>query len=178
MILRKINAILSLLATVLLIGHIIAFLAYVQFKIVFAISFETSAQILVITMLTHAALSIYMAIMANINVEKKKCNGYPALNKNTFIQRFSGIVIAILTGIHVIGAGNHFQTVFVHALIQPLFFILVLIHSAISTSKAFITLGIGTSKTIKFIDIFMKVFVVLTFILSIVGYFSYYVMGV
>jgi hypothetical protein len=42
-------------------------------------------------------------------------------------------------------------------------------HTAISFSKAFITLGIGNAKFIKVVDIVMTILCILIFIASVVG---------
>ena len=50
-----------------------------------------------------------------------------------------------------------------------LFFTIVLTHIAISTGKAFITLGIGNAKFIKVVDIVMKVICGATLIAGVIG---------
>jgi hypothetical protein len=62
--------------------------------------------------------------------------------------------------------------------LHPLFFAIVLSHVAISTSKAFITLGIGNAKTIKTIDIVLKVICIATFIACTIGFYLCLFVGV
>ena len=76
---------------------------------------------------------------------------------------------------HIIGMNNHLSNHLLHSIVQPIFFLEVYAHTAISFTKAFITLGIGNAKFIKILDIVMKVFCLFLFIISLVGlYFVMY----
>ena len=46
-------------------------------------------------------------------------------------------------------------------------------HTAISTSKAFITLGIGSAMFVKTVDIAVKVICGVTLVADIVGFYLY-----
>jgi hypothetical protein len=90
----------------------------------------------------------------------------------------TGIFMILLLVVHIIGAANHFQPKILHTILHPLFFIIVLMHVAVSTSKAFITLGIGNFKVVKVIDIVIKIVCVLTIIAGIIGFYLCLFMGV
>ena len=174
MLLRKINAGLSLLSTFLLLDHAI-------FHAVWMISRGTIEKngtfmpwILFGLMLTHAVISIDLAISAHSGIEKRKAKSYPQLNIATIIQRISGIVLIVFTGLHVAGAAG-FMTPppIVHAVLPPLFFTIALTHAAVSTSKAFITLGIGNAKFVKVVDVVVKVICAATLIADITGFYLY-----
>ena len=79
------------------------------------------------------------------------------------------MLIIILTIVHIIGVENHLNPRILHIIIHPLFFLVAYAHMAISTSKAFITLGFGNAKTIKVVDIIMIIIGVILFIISTVG---------
>ena len=76
------------------------------------------------------------------------------------------------TFLHVAGAvGIIIPPQIVHAIVPPLFFLMVMCHIAVSFSKAFITLGIGNKKFIKCVDIGIKVICVITVIADIIGFY-------
>ena len=169
---RKINAGLSLLTTFLLFAHVI-------FNAVSMISQGTIEKnnpviswILLGCMLAHAVISIDLAISAHSETEKRKCKSYPKLNIATIFQRFSGIIVIVFAGLHVAGAAGYMQPPkLVHAILPPLFFTIVLAHAAVSTAKAFITLGIGNAKFIKAIDIVIKVICAASLIAALTGFY-------
>ena len=178
MILRKINAVISILCTVLILDYAI-FLGIWMVTQGGVEKTETFLPwVLVWLMGVHAIISIVLGVLGHKNAEKIECKEYPQKNLQTIIQRMSGILIIILIAFHIAGAINHFQPKIVHAIIHPLFFIIVLIHVAISTSKAFITLGIGNAKVIKIIDIVVKVICTLTIVTCIVGFYLCLFIGV
>ncbi len=168
---RKINAVLSLITTVLLLCHAIFYSVWMLFRAGFAKMSAYPSQILVVLMMVHAIISIVLAILGHKGAEKRKCKEYPKMNKQTYVQRFSGILLILLIGVHIAGALNHFQPKILHAILHPLFFMIALSHIAVSGSKAFITLGIGNAKAIKIIDVAIKIICVLTIIASIVGFY-------
>ena len=156
----------------------------------------------------HAILSIAMAVLGHKGAEKRKCNTYAKLNARTMLQRFSGILMMVMIGVHIAGAATHFQPkmlhavllpVFfamvligvhiagvathfqpkmLHAVLHPVFFAMVLLHLAVSMSKAFITLGIGNAKLVKVIDVIMMVVCSITFIGAVVGFYLCLFLGV
>ena len=174
MLMRKINAGLSLLTTFLLLDHAI-------FNAVRMISRGTVEKsgtfmswILFGLMLAHAVISIDLAISAHSETEKRKCKSYPKLNVSTIVQRISGIVLILFTALHVAGAAG-FMTPppMIHATVPAVFFTIALAHAAVSTSKAFITLGIGNAGLVKAVDIAAKVICAATLIAALSGFYLY-----
>ena len=178
MFLRKLNAVLSLIATILILFHAV----FLAIWMVTQGGIEKTATkmpwLLVGVMLLHAIISIVLGILGHKNAEKIKCKEYPNKNLQTIIQRMSGILIIIFIGFHIAGTINHFQPKILHAILHPLFFILVLAHVAVSTSKAFITLGIGNARAIKIIDIVVKVVCTITILVSMIGFYLCLFVGV
>ena len=176
MLMRKINAVTSLVTTLLLLTHAIL-------NAVRMLSFGSIASnvgyiswILVGFMALHAFISIDLVISTYMETENSgtKCKSYPKMNIPTVIQRVSGVLLVLFTVLHVAGAGGYMKPpLIVHAILPPLFFALSLIHTAVSASKAFITLGIGDAKFIKAADIAIKVICVVTFVADIVGFYLY-----
>lgn len=175
---RKVNAVISLISTILILAHAIFYSVWMLFRAGFAKMSAYPSQILVVLMMVHAIISIVLAILGHKGAEKRKCNNYPKMNKQTYVQRISGIMLILFIGLHIAGALNHFQPKILHAILHPLFFIIALTHVAVSTGKAFITLGIGSVKAIKIISIVIKIICVLTIIACIVGFYLCLFMGV
>jgi hypothetical protein len=174
MISRKINAITSLLATVLLLIHAISIAVWLFSNGAIAKAGSFVPWILFGVMLAHAFISIDLAISAHSETEKRKCNNYPKLNVPTLYQRISGILLILFTCLHVAGTVGILQPPkSVHAILPPLFFTIALMHAAISTGKAFITLGIGNAKLVKIINVAMMVICVATLVADVVGFYLY-----
>ena len=174
MILRKINAILSLLTTFMLMDHAIFHAAWMLSGCTIAKDANSMPRILVLLVAIHAIISIVLAILGHKGAEKRKCKGYANMNRVTYIQRASGISLILLTFLHIAGTvGILTPPQLVHAILPPVFFAITLMHAAISTSKAFVTLGIGNAKIIKVFDIAMKCLCVATLIADVVGFYLY-----
>ena len=178
MLLRKINAALSLLTTVLLLDHAIFLSVWMLSRCSIAKAENFMPRILAMLVVVHAIISIVLAILGHKGVEKRKCKEYPKLNVSTMIQRMSGIFMLLLLGLHIAGAANHFQPKILHAVLHPLFFAVALAHVAVSTSKALITLGIGNAKVVKIVDVIIKVLCVGTFIAGVIGFYLCLFVGV
>ena len=173
---RKINAGLALISTLLLMGHAILHAVWMLSRGRIAINAGFMPWILVGTMLAHVFISIDLAISAHTNSQKRKCNNYPAMNVSTMIQRVSGILLIIFTGLHIAGTMGITQTPpMVHAIVPPLFFTLTLAHVAVSTSKAFITLGIGDAAFVRRVDVVTKVICVATLLADVIGFYLFVV---
>ena len=173
MLLRKINAVLSLLITVLLFDHAI-------FNAVWMLSQGSIAKTTILSrvlfglMMVHAILCIIFGIQAHRDEEKQKPNAYTQVNISTKIQRIGGVLLIPFSVLHILGAVGVIQPPqVIHAIIPPVFFALCLAHVAISGSKAFITLGIGSAKLIKIVDIAVKALCAATLIASVVGFYLY-----
>ena len=170
---RKINAGLGLLTTILLMDHAIFNAVWMLSRGGVPKSTETSF-IMIGIMALHAIISIAMAFVGHKGVEKRKCNQYPQLNVTTIIQRATGMLLIVFTTLHMLGTvGILNPPQLVHAILPPLFFVLSLMHVAVSTSKAFITLGIGNAKFIKVVDIFVKVLCIVTLIADVTGFYLF-----
>lgn len=176
--LRKINAALSLVSTILILIHSIFYGVWMLLRCSIAKISALPSRILVVFMLAHAIISVALGVLGHKGAQKIKCKGYPKQNLSTMLQRISGILLILLIGFHIAGAITHFQPKILHAILHPLFFVIVLSHVAVSTSKAFITLGIGNTKAIKIIDIMVKVICVLTIVMCIVGFYLCLFVGV
>ena len=174
MLMRKINAGLSLLTAVLLLIHAIFNAVYMISMGVIEKSGTFMPWILFGLMLTHAFISIDLAVSAHEGTEKRKCKSYPKLNAATIFQRISGVGLILFTALHVAGAAG-FMTPppIVHAIVPAVFFTIALAHTAVSTSKAFITLGIGNAGLVKVVDIVVKVICIATLIAALTGFYLY-----
>ena len=177
--LRKINAVLSLLSTVLLLDHAIFLSVWMLSGCTIQQSATNLPWLLVWLMAAHAALSIALGILGHKGAEKRECKEYPQMNIPTIMQRFSGILMLPLTTLHVLGTvGILHPPKLVHTLLPPVFFAIVLAHTAVSVSKALITLGIGSAKFIKTADIIAKALCAATLLASVIGFIPYSAMGV
>jgi hypothetical protein len=83
-------------------------------------------------------------------------------------------LLIVFTALHIAGASGAMQLPHaVHTVLSPIFFSVALAHTAISTEKAFITLGIGNAKVIKAISIVVKLICAATLIAAIAGFYLY-----
>lgn len=174
MIARKVNAGISLLTTCLIFIHAISIAVWM-------LSFGTIGRLpailswmLVACVLFHAFISIDMVVSGLMSDEPRKGKMYPKLNRATIVQRVSGFLMIVLAGLHVAGTVGPMQPPrIIHGIVPPLFFAIVMAHVAISTSKAFITLGIGNVKFLKRADIAIKALCVATLAADVVGFYLY-----
>lgn len=174
MLLRKINAIISLLTALFLLDHAI----FTSVWMLSNGSIEQSAPIvpwiLVILVAAHAFISLCFAFSGHSKGENRKVKSYPKMNGATIFQRVSGILLIVFIALHVAGASGALQMPhIVHAILSPLFFSIALAHTAISTDKAFITLGIGNASAIKVVSIVVKLICAATLIAAIAGSYLY-----
>ena len=174
MLMRKINAGVSLLTAFLLLNHAI----FNTIRMIFRGTIEKGSTfapwILFGLMLAHAVISIDLAISAHSETEKRKCKSYPKLNISTIVQRISGSLLIVFAGLHVAGAAG-FMTPppAVHAVVPAVFFTIALLHVAVSTAKAFITLGIGNATFVKAVDLIIKAVCAATLIAALTGFYLY-----
>jgi hypothetical protein len=173
MILRKINAISSLITTILLLGHAISISTWMLSKgKIIPFGGHALPIVLVLAAVAHAIISIILMISAHKGGKKIKGRNYPKLNAPTMVQRISGILLIVFTWMHIAGAFDIITPPqIVHIVVPPLFFILVMCHIAISFSKAFITLGIGNATSVKFINVGIRVVCIATVIADIIGFY-------
>jgi hypothetical protein len=167
---RKINAVVSLLTTVMLLIHAIVLSVCMLTGCSIPQSAGMIAWILLGLVLTHALISIDLALSAHAETETRKGKSYPKMNGATIFQRVSGILLIVFAALHVAGASGAMQPPhIVHTILSPLFFLIALAHTAISTEKAFITLGIGNVRFVKVAGIVIKVICAATLIAAITG---------
>lgn len=178
MILRKINAVISIICSVLILYHAMFLSVWMLSRCSIAKLENFTPKILMMLVLAHAIISIILGVRGHKNAEKRKCKQYPKLNTSTIIQRASGILMILLLILHIVGAINHFQPKILHAVLHPLFFAVVLSHVAVSGSKAMITLGIGSAKVVNATDVVIKVLCVATFVASVIGFYICLFVGV
>jgi hypothetical protein len=125
-------------------------------------------------MAVHAFISIYFAVDSQDEGEKRKFKSYPKMNHATIFQRVSGLLLIVFTALHVAGAsGAMHPPQIVHAVVPPIFFTIALAHAAVSTDKAFITLGIGNAKFVKIVSIAIKLICAVTLIADITGFYLF-----
>lgn len=174
MLLRKINAIISLLTTLFLLDHAIFTSVWMLSKGSVEQSAPVAPWILAGLMTVHAFISIDFAISAYIEGERRKVKSYPKMNRVTIFQRVSGILLIIFTALHIAGASGVMQPPqIVHTIFPPLFFTIALSHTAVSTDKAFITLGIGNARVIKAVSVITKVICAATLVAAVIGFYLY-----
>ena len=178
MILRKINAALSLFTTVLLMDHAIFFSVWMLSRCSIEKSADFMPRILAVLMVLHAILSIILLIKNHKGAEKNKHKKYSVLNIETYVQRITGVLIILMMGIHIAGAANHFQPKILHAILHPLFFAVALAHCAVSVDKAFVTLGIGSAKFIRVVNVAMKIICCATLVAGVIGFYLCLFVGV
>lgn len=174
MLLRKVNAWLSLLITILILDHSI-FNAVWMLSMGAVVKSESKASfMMIILMVIHAVISIALAGSCRKGAEKRKSREYKRLNAQTIVQRISGGAMLLFTALHVAGTLGIMQPPqLVHVIVPPLFFTIVLAHVAVSTDKAFITLGFGNAKFIKALGVAMKVLCIVTLIADVIGFYLY-----
>jgi preprotein translocase subunit SecG len=178
MLLRKINAVLGLFTTVLLMDHAIFFSVWMLSRCSIEKSADFMPRILAVLMVLHAILSIILLIKNHKGAEKNKHKKYSELNIETYVQRITGVLIILMMGLHIAGAANHFQPKILHAILHPLFFAVALAHCAVSVDKAFITLGIGSTKFIRVVNVAMKIICCATLVAGVIGFYICLFVGV
>ena len=174
MLLRKINAIISLLTTLFLLDHAIFSSVHMFSKGSVEQSAPFAPWLLAGLMAVHAFISIYFGVSSHMDDEKRKCKSYPKMNRVAMFQRISGILLIVFTVLHIAGvSGAMHMPRIVHSIVQPLFFTIALAHAASSTERAFITLGIGNARFIKIVGIIIKVICAATLIVAITGLYLF-----
>ena len=170
MLLRKINAGISLLISCLLLFHAGSLAAWMLSRCSIAKPADIFSYILVPLIAVHIILSMIPAMLAHKGTEHHPCKSYPQMNIPTYIQRITGTTMLILVVLHLTGGGSHYQPKMIHAILQPLFYAAAMAHTSISASKALITLGVGGAKTVKVVNVLMRVLCVAVLVLGIVGF--------
>lgn len=170
--LRKINAGFSLITSALLFVHAIFLAVWMLSRGSVPNTEKFAPWILTGVTAVHALLSIGVMISSHIGDKSHKGKAYPKLNVSTIVQRVTGILMLLFTWLHVAGAAGYMTPPqVVHAIVPPLFFALTMAHVAVSVSKAFITLGVGSAKFVNRVDIAIKVICVVTLIADVIGFY-------
>ena len=174
MLLRKINAGVSLLTTALLLCHAVSHALWMLSGGNLDVTVDILSWVLFGAMILHALISIDLAISGHTDGGSHKHKSYPKMNIPTMVQRVSGVLLILFAILHVAGtAGPLKPPPVVHAILPPLFFAVALAHTAVSAGKAFITLGIGNAKAVKVIDIVVKVVCTVTLAADVTGFYLY-----
>ena len=170
--LRKTNAVFSLITTILLLGHAISLAVWMLSRDSLPKAPNALPRALTVFFVVHAIISMILMISTHKGSKNSKGKQYPKLNGATIFQRISGALLILFTWLHIAGTvGIMEPPQVVHAVVPPLFFALVMAHVVISTSKAFITLGIGDAKLVKRVDIVIKVICGITLIADVIGFY-------
>ena len=149
--LKKCNAVLSLLATVLLLAHLgYSCFAYLTFYYNPLLTKLLAIPFMVIVCL-HAVCGMSAVFLQS---DGTRPDLYPVQNRATYLQRLSAALIFPLMILHINTFGllqssaEAGKTGFVLLLMLsgPLFFADILTHTAVSVSRALITLGILSSR--------------------------------
>ena len=124
MLLRKFNAGLSLLSTLLLLDHAIFLAVWMLSRGTIPKSADFLAWVLMGLTLLHALISIDLVVSAYVDSDNHKAKSYAKLNLATIIQRISGVLTMLFMGLHIAGATGLMQPPkLVHAIVPPLFFV-------------------------------------------------------
>lgn len=166
---RRANAVLSLICVSLIFIHGLYDAIWMCLRGKLSVLPKQLAYTLMGLVVIHGVLSVVIAILVKKGNNNKDEKVYQGLNIRTIIQRSFGMMMLLLIPFHVFGMNNHLNFPLLHAILHPLFFLVVFIHTAFSCSKAFITLGIGNAKFIKIVDIITYILCGLMFIISIIG---------
>ena len=172
--LKKANAVLAFISILILIAHIVvcvySYIAFIYIPELIHAFAETAA----VCIIAHAAVSLYIVFTQG---DGFKFDKYPARNIRTHAQRISGLLMIPSFFVHfrTFGLLMSAATSGSPALLklffafEAFFFAVVLLHSALSLSKAFITLGlIVTEKALKKADI--VIFIVAAVIYAVAVY--------
>jgi succinate dehydrogenase/fumarate reductase cytochrome b subunit len=171
---RKINAIISLLATLFLLIHAIGVAIWMLSKGSIPQFMPFASWILAGLMVAHAFIGIDLLISNRQGGETRKYKHYPKQNGTTVFQRVSGILLILFTALHIAGTAGPLQPpLIIHTIVPPLFFTIALAHTAVSVDKAFITLGIGEAKFVKAVSVVTKVICAATLVASVIGFYLY-----
>ena len=174
MVQRKINAIISLLATLFLLIHAIGVAVWMLSKGSIPQFLPFAPWILAGLMVAHAFIGIDLLISDRQQGEQRKYKIYAKKNGATIFQRISGILLVLFTALHIAGTAGSLQPpLVIHTILPPLFFATALAHTAVSVDKAFITLGVGDAKFVKAVSVVTKVICVATLVASVMGFYLY-----
>ena len=171
-VIKKINAVLSLLTVSALFIHIgYTVFSYLTFFYNPTLKIITALPFMILTCV-HAVLGMCSVFLLN---DGTRLDIYGKQNVRTMIQRISAALIFPLLFIHLktfallktsSESGRWFLFVLV-IVVQVLFFAVVLLHTSVSFSKALITLGfLKNTKTLRGVDKAVFIVCALTFLVA------------
>ena len=171
---RKINAAISLITTALLLEHAIFLAVRMLSQGEIPRQPAVLSWTLAFAVWAHATISLAIAFASHKKARRAAVKGYAKLNRQTLVQRISGVLMLVLVPLHVAGTtGLMNPPKIIHAVSPILFFTVALAHVAVSASKAFITLGIGNARFIKATDLIVKIICALTFAAALTGFYLF-----
>ena len=150
---KKVNAVLGLAVTTLLVIHIIyEIYAYLTFYYNPVLT-KIIAYSILVTGVIHILISCYILFVSH---DRGKGIRYPGLNIRTLLQRISACAIAVLLILHMntfmllTNTSKSSRVLFTAVLaIQILFYAFSLLHAGLSFVNALITLGLVSSEKIR-----------------------------
>lgn len=173
--LKKINAVLALLTVLLLLAHIgIIIYTYVTFDYR-ADLIKLFGILLVAAMCLHAVLGMCAVFLRG---DGTKLDLYPRQNRRTVFQRVTAALIFPLLLLHLrnfdllqasAASGNRFLFALL-LLVQVLFYGVILCHTAVSVTRALITLGaLRSRETQKKLDRVIYIISILLFLAAAIS---------
>ena len=164
MISKKLNAVLSLIITFLLVDHTIACSIH-MIQNDYSQSLPGPAWLLAVLVAVHALASLYFVFVRH----DSKFIKYTAQNVRTILQRDSGFLMVIAGIIHAFSASTRENMILF--CVSHLFVVLFsMLHTAVSVPNALVTLGIVTSeRKHKIIFLLCAVVCALLFLLGAAG---------
>ena len=143
MIIKKINAVIAILISLMLIDHSVACSMHLITHN-YESSMPAPAIILACLVMVHACISLFNVFVKHDNCTVK----YKALNRGAMIQRGTGIAVMVVLIPHVVCAKMYMVAwaVKLFLITHFIFVIIAGIHAAISVPKGLVTLGILTSE--------------------------------
>lgn len=150
--LRKINGVLAIITSAVLLAHIVIMSLLLSGLIAFRPWFSIVGHVAILLFSVHALLSIIILYFCS---ESGFSMRYASFNIRTILQRVASILIIILLHFHfgqytttaADGSVQFVTPTLMMFLIQALLTALVVLHISVSLPKALITLGITRSDT-------------------------------
>ena len=100
--LRKINAVISLFITLLLLDHAIFHAVWMLSEGKIEKSASKMTFMLFGFMILHAILCVVILIRSRKGATVKKSKGYAKMNAQTYVQRISGMLLIVFVVLHIV----------------------------------------------------------------------------
>lgn len=151
---RKGNIIFGTIAVILLLWHSTVMSLLLLGKIAYNPNNKLTGWALLGVIILHALFNVVMWIKGR---SKRKVNMYIGLNKSCMLQRFTGILILMIFGLHYFAygyttsAGEFIPTTpSLHVYLGELLFLSVaVIHLFLSLNRLSVSIGIGVNKNAR-----------------------------